>query len=64
MEKYVAPQELLAFFEHTHRGFAFSRCLNGIFPGSNLLREGFGKLTQKRRFEFVTLLIWVNVPKS
>ena len=24
--------------------------------------EGFGKLTQKRRFVFVTLLIWVNVP--
>ena len=31
--------------------------LEGISP---LL--GFGKLTQRRRFVFVTLLIWVNVP--
>ena len=26
--------------------------------------EGFGKLSQKRRFVFVTLLTWVNVPMS
>ena len=34
--------------------FAFSRCLNGTFP--------WRKLTQKRRFVLVTLLMWVNVP--
>ena len=26
--------------------------------------KGFGNLTQKRSFVFVTLLIWVKVPKS
>ena len=26
--------------------------------------KGFGKLTQNRRFLFVTLLIWINVPMS
>ena len=43
------------FRQDINRGFAFifSRCLNG-----------FGKLTQKRRFVFVTLPIWVNVPMS
>ena len=34
-------------------GFVFRRCHFGIFP-----------LTQKRRFVFVTFLIWVNVPMS
>ena len=28
------------------------------------LRQGFGKLTQKRRFVLATLLIWINVPMS
>ena len=43
-------------------GFAFSRCLWNISL-KEVLRQGFGKLTQKRRFVFVTLLIWVNVPQ-
>ena len=27
-----------------------------------VLHYGFGKLTQKIRFVFITLLIWVNIP--
>ena len=43
--------------------FAFSRCLNGTFPWSKYsVKEGYGKFTQKIRFEFVILLIWINVP--
>ena len=45
-------------------GFAFSRCLKEHFlEGSSPLRLWL-KLTQKRIFVFVTLLIWVNVPMS
>ena len=32
------------------------------FFGGSATLKGFGKLTQKRRFVFVMLLIWVNVP--
>ena len=51
--------------QYINRGFAFSRCLimEHFLEGSALLRL-FGKLTQKRRFVFVTLLISVNVPMS
>ena len=38
--------------------------IEGITPEGVHLAGAFGKLTQKRRFVFVTLLILVNVPMS
>ena len=43
-------------------GLAFSKYLNGTFPWRKCSVKWFGKLTEKRIFVFVTLLIWVNVP--
>ena len=40
-----------------NRGFTIAGVLMEQF-----LEGSFGKLTQKRIFVFVTLLIWVNVP--
>ena len=42
----------------------FSWCINGTLMEVLSVNLDFGKLTQKRRFVFVTFLIWVNVPMS
>ena len=41
-----------------------SGALTEPFLEGSALFKGFGKLTQKRRFVFVTLLIWANVLMS
>ena len=49
-------------YQDINRVSSFSRCLNGTFPWRKCSVNGLGRLTQRRRFVFITLLIWVNIP--
>ena len=42
--------------------FQLAGALYGTFPWRKCSVKALGELSQKRRFVFVTLLIWVNVP--
>ena len=56
----LGPNHLL--HRYISGSFAFSRWLNGtFFEGNILLKAMHGNLTLKRRFVFVTVLIWVTV---
>ena len=47
--------------QETNGGFTRSMYLKWINFLKKVPHKGLGKLTQKRRFVFITLLIWVNV---
>ena len=55
---------------HLSKILIYNQCNNTIQRAQmftslkEALRLDIGKLTQKRRFAFVTLLIWINVPMS
>ena len=59
---YYVPNHLLQWRQISHQetngGFTRSMCLKWITFLKKVPHKGLGKITQKRRFVFITLLIW------